>query len=116
MSRVAFPGKEIVEGVFVARRNRFLASVMVDGQEVFVHVPNSGRMKELLTAGAQVVLLRKNGANRKTAFELLLVRYEGYLVAIDSRLPNKIVRSALESAYFEQFSAYQLVQPEHVYG
>ncbi len=44
----------LVEGRFKVRLNRFLALVDVKGQEVAVHVPNTGRMRELLVPGYRV--------------------------------------------------------------
>ena len=45
---------ELREGRFRERLNRFLARVEVDGKETLVHVPNSGRMRELFVPGATV--------------------------------------------------------------
>ncbi len=46
----------LIEARFVRRRNRFAADVEVDGVPAVAHVPNSGRMTELLTPGAKVLL------------------------------------------------------------
>lgn len=116
MVSIPFPNEALVEGRFVERKNRFLAAVMVESRLVLAHVPNSGRMGELLVPGASVLLLPKEGTKRKTGFALLLVKYQGSWVAIDSRLSNEIVKKALENAYFEQFKSYQIIKPEYVYG
>ena len=57
--------KEMVEGVFLERPNRFVARVLVDGMEVSCHVKNTGRCRELLIPGVQVWLQRENASNRK---------------------------------------------------
>ena len=44
--------REIVEGIFLDRPNRFIAHVDVNGAVETVHVKNIGRCKELLLAGA----------------------------------------------------------------
>lgn len=116
MVKIPFPSEALVEGRFLERKNRFLAAVRVGSQLVLAHVPNSGRMGELLVPGAPVLLLPKEGAKRKTAFVLLLVKYQGFWVAIDSRLSNEMVKRALESAYFEQFSSYQTIKSEYAHG
>ena len=43
-----------VEGVFLARPNRFIAHVAVGGEEQVCHVKNTGRCRELLVPGARV--------------------------------------------------------------
>jgi sugar fermentation stimulation protein A len=36
-------GKKIVDGVFLERPNRYLARVVVEGQEILAHIPDPGR-------------------------------------------------------------------------
>ena len=55
----------IKRGVFVARPNRFIAKVIVNGQEETVHVKNTGRCRELLPEGAKVFLADEEGKMRK---------------------------------------------------
>ena len=40
--------REIVEGIFIDRPNRFIAHVDIEGVVNTVHVKNTGRCKELL--------------------------------------------------------------------
>ena len=44
--------REIVDGIFLDRPNRFIAHVDVNGAVETAHVKNTGRCKELLLAGA----------------------------------------------------------------
>ena len=46
--------KNIVEGSFISRPNRFIAQVDINGIVHTVHVKNTGRCKELLTPNAKV--------------------------------------------------------------
>lgn len=48
--------ENIVEAKFISRPNRFIAIVSVDGDEIKVHVKNTGRCKELLIPGCTVYL------------------------------------------------------------
>ena len=97
-------GPELVEGQFVERTNRFLARVIVAGRAVGVHVPNSGRMLELFTPGARVLLRPVNGNlksnHRKTCYDLALVDLDGTLVSADARLPNALVAEAITGGKF----------------
>jgi len=81
-----FPGP-LVPARFVARDNRFRATVEIGGTPVPVHVPNSGRMRELLIPGAEVRLAPAHAPARRTAFDLALVRSPGGWVSVDARLP-----------------------------
>ena len=48
--------REIADGIFVDRPNRFIAHVEVNGAVETVHVKNTGRCKELLLPGTAVRL------------------------------------------------------------
>ena len=48
--------REIADGIFVDRPNRFIAHVEVNGAVETVHVKNTGRCRELLLPGAAVRL------------------------------------------------------------
>jgi len=81
--------------VFVSRDNRFRVTVEVDGRRAEAHLPNSGRLTELLIPGRQVWLRPASAVARRTAYDLLLVEHDGSLVSVDSRLPNRLLREAL---------------------
>ena len=66
--------KNIKEGIFISRPNRFIAYCEVDGKEEICHVKNRGRCKELLVPGAKVLLEKSDNEKRKTPFVILEVR------------------------------------------
>lgn len=103
--------ENIIHGEFVSRPNRFIAKVIVEGKEETVHVKNTGRCKELLLPGADVILEISDNLNRKTKYDLISVYKEGLgLVNIDSQAPNKVVKEWLER------QGYDTIKPEYTYG
>lgn len=107
----------LVEGRFIRRLNRFAALVDVDKREYLVHVPNSGRMGELLVPGYRVLLNpAPSGSDRKTAFDLALVDTGDALSSADARLPNKLVAEAIDAGRLTQFCGYPKVRPESTFG
>ena len=78
----------MVPGRFLARPNRFVAHVEINGQVEVVHVKNTGRCRELLPVGAQVWCQRSDNPNRKTAYDLITVRKGERLINMDSQAPN----------------------------
>ena len=85
----------IVKGRFLSRPNRFIAMVEVGGEEITVHVKNTGRCKELLPVGATVYLAAAENPARKTPYDLVAVekvRPDGttLLINMDSQAPNHI--------------------------
>lgn len=101
----------IKQAKFVARPNRFVAKVEVDGSEETVHVKNTGRCRELLLPGAKVILSMADNPNRKTRYDLIAVEKAGLgLVNIDSQAPNKILQEWLAGQGFDY------IKPEYKYG
>ncbi|MDH7490539.1 MAG: DNA/RNA nuclease SfsA [Anaerolineae bacterium] len=90
-----FPAS-LVAARFVARDNRFRATVDLAGRLVPVHVPNSGRMRELLVPGAEVRLAPSRAPARRTAFDLALVRCAAGWVSLDARLPPRLFAEWLQ--------------------
>lgn len=102
--------KNITTGHFIDRPNRFIAHVEIDGKTETVHVKNTGRCKELLVPGADVILSKSDNAKRKTKYDLIAVYKPSLgLVNIDSQAPNHVVQEWLEELPFD------LVKPEYTY-
>lgn len=98
-------------GRFVARPNRFIAQVDIDGVVETVHVKNTGRCKELLLPGVDVVLEEATNPDRKTKYDLIAVEKAGLgLINIDSQAPNKIAAEWLVAKNFDY------IKPEYTYG
>lgn len=87
--------RDIHAARFIARPNRFIARVEVDGREETVHVKNTGRCKELLLPGCTVYLERSANLQRKTKYDLVAVEkvrsgLPPLLINMDSQAPNKV--------------------------
>ncbi len=102
----------LVAGRFVRRVNRFRVTVKVDGDPVDAHLPNSGRLTELLTLDRACWLERATNPGRKTGFDLKLVAYAGTLVSVDARLPNPLVAEALGTGRLAPFQACETFERE----
>lgn len=105
----------LVRGIFNERINRFRADVTVDGKQIPAHVPNSGRLRELLRPGAPVALQYCSSAQRATQYDLLLTRYCGKWVCIDSRLPSPLIQEAWGQHKLPEFSEYESLRREVTY-
>jgi sugar fermentation stimulation protein A len=106
----------LIGGQFVARDNRFRVTVEVAGRDVWAHLPNSGRLGELLVPGHRVVLVERPGAHRKTSYDLSLVEMEGRWVSVDARLPNDLVEEALRAGRLEPLAGYPVIRREVAHG
>ena len=85
----------MVPGQFLARPNRFIAKVEIDGQEQTVHVKNTGRCRELLQDGTEVFCRYDPNPKRKTQYDLITVRKGDRLINMDSQAPNAAAKEWL---------------------
>ena len=103
--------RKIVKGIFVDRPNRFIAHVEIEGRLETVHVKNTGRCKEILIPGVEVILAEGDNPNRKTRYDLVAAYKKGFgLINIDSQAPNQVVKEWLSK------QDYDFVKPEYQYG
>jgi len=107
---------DIIEAEFIKRPNRFIAHVKLDQKEIIVHVPNTGRCKELLIEGVKVILREGKTEGRKTPYDLISVFKGNRLINIDSQAPNKIVYEALLNKKIDKLKKYNEVYKEKKFG
>ena len=96
----------LITGRFVRRNNRFRVTVSVAGERVAAHLPNSGRLTELLTPHRPCWLACFDSPRRKTRFDLMLMAHAGVLVSVDARLPNSLFAEAMANSWLEPFREY----------
>lgn len=108
--------KKIIEAEFIDRPNRFNARVLLGGKEIVVHVPNTGRCKELLIKGTTVLLREELNPSRKTQYDLIAVYKLDKLINIDSQIPNKVVKEALEKKLIKELRNYTEISSEKTFG
>ena len=94
----------MVPGVFLARPNRFIAHIEIDGKVEICHVKNTGRCRELLPQGAQVFCQRSDNPHRKTKYDLITVKKGQRLINMDSQAPNAAAKEWLLAGGLGQIS------------
>jgi len=111
-----FINKKIFTAEFISRPNRFQAYVKLGGQELMVHVPNTGRCREILIPGITVLLREELNPTRKTLYDLIAGYKDNKLINIDSQIPNKVVEEALKDRKIESLAKYNIIQREKSFG
>jgi sugar fermentation stimulation protein A len=104
-----------IKGSFIKRLNRFEGIVEIEGREELVHIPNTGRCRELLIKGACVIIEIRESKTRKTPYELIMVYKGERLISIDSQAPNKIVEEAFREGRIKDIGDYGFVKREVFY-
>ena len=105
--------ENMVPGIFIARPNRFIAHIEIEGQVEICHVKNTGRCRELLTPGAQVWCQRSDNPSRKTKYDLITVKKGDRLINMDSQAPNIAAKEWLLAGGLGEISE---LKPECTHG
>ena len=105
--------KNMVPGIFLARPNRFIAHIEIDGALEICHVKNTGRCKELLPTGAKVWCQQFDKSTRKTKFDLITVQKGHRLINMDSQAPNLAAGEWLRAGGLGEISE---LKPEYRHG
>ena len=103
----------LISAIFVARPNRFITIININGKEHKSHLPDPGRLKELLVVGCKLWVRNvKNNSNRKTNYDTVFVEHKGQLISLISTLPNVFVKESLMTNTLPMYKKYKLIKPE----
>ena len=103
----------LIAATFVERPNRFITIVEINGKFYRSHLPDPGRLKELLVPKAKLMVRpAPKDSGRKTSFSTVMVEHRGQLISLVSTLPNMFVHNALKEEQIPILSPYTLIRPE----
>jgi len=108
----------LVPARLIRRYKRFLADCTLDdGRAVTAHCANPGSMMGLADPGTKIWLEPNDDPKKKLKFGWRLVDHEnGHFTGVDTSVPNRALRTALEARQIEPLAAYGTVRPEVKYG
>lgn len=111
---VLFPRTK--KATFIRRLNRFAIECSIDGTVTPVHLPNPGRLWELLFPGRPVYLSENRNTSRKTRYTAVAVEREGTPIVLHTHRTNTVVRWLLECGAIPGFEHAEVVKPEASVG
>ncbi|WP_171178887.1 DNA/RNA nuclease SfsA [Ruegeria sp. HKCCD8929] len=108
----------LVPARLIRRYKRFLADcTLEDGREVTAHCANPGSMMGLAEPGMRIWLEPNDDPKKKLKYGWRLVDHEnGHFTGVDTSVPNKALRTALENGEIAELAAYKTVRTEVKYG
>lgn len=116
---IAMPGP-LHPGRFLDRPNQFTVQVRLDltGEIVLAHLPDPGRLVDLLVENAPIWVRKVDDPERKTQWSAVLAQEKdaGTLVSIDTRLPNELIAAALAAGALSELDGWSLVKREATIG
>jgi sugar fermentation stimulation protein A len=107
---------QLYSGILIKRYKRFFADVELEtGELITAHCPNTGPMTGVCQIGAPVRVSFHDNPKRKLAYTWETIEIDGVWIGINTALPNKLIKIALEQHLFPGLT-YQTIRSEVVYG
>lgn len=115
----------LTPATFLARPNRFVVHCSVEGYKrpVVAHLPDPGRLRELLVPGRSIWLRRVpreeiRAKKRRTRWTAVLTQTPdgNGLVSLDTMAPNRLIRHALEARAIDELSDWEFDRAEFPLG
>lgn len=101
----------LLKGKFLDRPNRFITHIELNDEVVVSHLPDPGRLQELLVPDASVWLRpAPKGTNRRTSYSTVMVEQKGELISLDTTLPNRFLKNDFNE--LPMFKGWQIIRSE----
>lgn len=108
----------LIRATLLRRYKRFLADCRLeDGREITAHCANPGSMMGLATPGLTVWLEPNDDPKKKLKFGWRLIEHDtGHFTGVDTSVPNRALKAALEAGQIPELAAYKTLRAEVKYG
>ncbi|WP_297208891.1 MULTISPECIES: DNA/RNA nuclease SfsA [Thermodesulfovibrio] len=103
---------EKTKGIFLSRENRFLLKALVNGKIFNCHLPNPGRLWELLIPEETELILINNHANPKIPYTVLACKKENRWVLLHTHLTNKIAKRLINEGKISAYRDFRVLASE----
>ncbi|MEP5155548.1 DNA/RNA nuclease SfsA [Planktotalea sp.] len=109
---------DLIPARLIRRYKRFLADARLeDGREITAHCANPGSMMGLAEEGMKIWLEPNDDPKKKLKYGWRLVDHEnGHFTGVDTSVPNRALKAALEAREVAGLGEYDVVRPEVKYG
>jgi len=108
---------DLQKAEFLDRPNRFIARCRIGGRTAIAHMPNPGRMWELLLPGATLLVApRSPGGGHRTDCTVVGVEKDGLPVLLHTQRTNDVARYLIENKRIRAFESFTVMQQEYTVG
>ncbi len=106
---------KLYQAKFIERPNRFLTKLNYNGLIINSHLPDPGRLTDLLIPGSRVLIKKENNKKRKTKYSTQAVFYKNILVSLNTLLPNQIIEYLIINKKLNFLNNYKINKKEIKY-
>jgi sugar fermentation stimulation protein A len=121
MMKLIYNYPPLISGILIKRYKRFFADIeLATGEIITAHCANTGSMTGVCEVGSSVLVSGSDNPKRKLAYSWEAIQVsnpEPTWVGINTGLPNKVIKLALQQKIFPELShLYDLIRHEVPYG
>jgi sugar fermentation stimulation protein A len=108
---------DLEKAVFLDRPNRFVVRCRLGGRIAVAHMPNPGRMWELLLPGATLLVVRRSpGGYHRTDCTVVGVEKAGQPVMLHTQRTNDVARYLIKQKRISSWENFTVAQQEYTIG
>jgi len=115
MGKINIFDGNIIEGIFLSRKNRFVVECKVNNEIKFAYLPNPGRLLELLYKDVPLYL-QLNEKKGCYEYTVVGVKKDDYPVMLHTHFSNKVFRYLLENRLIKDFENCRVLKEEFSIG
>lgn len=104
----------VEQATYVGRPNRFVVELDCKDQRILAHLPNPGRMWELLFVGVTVYIVPHQGT--KTTHRVIGIDRDGVPIMLDTNYSNDVAQYAIDHKLIPGWESYHVERREYRIG
>ena len=103
----------ILKATYTGRPNRFVVTLELNGESVLAHLPNPGRMWELLFTGVTMYIVPHDKPDAKTKYRVVGIERDGVVIMLDTNYSNDVAEHLIENNLIPGWEEWRVVRREY---
>ncbi len=103
----------ILKATYTGRPNRFVVTLDLNGESVLAHLPNPGRMWELLFTGVTMYIVPHDKPDAKTKYRVVGIERDGVVIMLDTNYSNDVAQHLIENKLIPGWEEWRIVRREY---
>ena len=103
----------ILKATYTGRPNRFVVTLDLNGESVLAHLPNPGRMWELLFTGGMIYIVPHDKPDAKTKYRVVGIERDGVVIMLDTNYSNDVAEHLIENKLIPGWEEWRVVRREY---
>ena len=103
----------ILKAKYTGRPNRFVVTLDLNGESVLAHLPNPGRMWELLFTGVTMYIVPHDKPDAKTKYRVVGIERDGVVIMLDTNYSNDVAQHLIENKLIPGWEEWRVVRREY---